>query len=151
MTIEWGGSGIEQVVYGFILGRINPTETIVEFGAGDVSTLVLRTYYNLYSVEHNEEFCGKYDGVNYIYAPIKDGWYDIDVLKKQLPKNPSLVLIDGCNRLKHLEHLDLLSKETLYIIHDTYRDAEIELTQELAKWKGVEPRFITECDYFGIV
>jgi len=144
---QWGGSGIEEVVFGFILGKIPTGSIIIELGAGHVSTPALSEYYNLISVEHNEEFVGLYES-HYIYAPMKDGWYDREKLVG-IPKNAKLVIIDGSSREGILENLDLFGPDVNFLIHDTYREKEIKLGRDLAKKLGREVEFYSNKDYWA--
>lgn len=151
--INWGGSGIEKVVFDFICNKAPKGSTVVELGAGLVSTLALSSIYNLYSVEHQKEFINKVDGVNYIYAPLVEGWYDLDVLKKQLPpkEEQKLILIDGINRKRILDNMTLFNPSALFIVHDTYREEEKELAFDLAKILKREVEFHTEGDYWASI
>ena len=148
----WGGSGIEKVVYDFIRSSVHDGGVIVELGAGHVSTKMLCENYYLYSVEHNKEFLNLYKS-NYIYAPIKDGWYDIEILKDELPgiHFQDLILIDGYDRKQILEHLYLFNPEAMYIIHDTYRDEEKQLAIDLGKALKREAVFHTDGDYWATI
>ena len=146
--MNWGGSGIEQIVFGFILGSTKLGSNVIELGSGFTSTYALRSFYKLYSVDHNKEYQNKVDDVKYIYAPIVNDWYNVDILKKKLPQKSSLVLIDGCNRLGILEHLDLFDKNTKYLIHDTYREKEIELGRKLSKILNRKPIWYSFEDYW---
>lgn len=62
-----GGSGIEKVVFDYILKNVKLGSTVVELGAGLVSTQVLGQYYKRYSVEQSEDYCDVYQNVRYIY------------------------------------------------------------------------------------
>ena len=149
--IQWGGSGIEKVVFDFIRERIPEGATVVELGAGHVSTKALSIFYELYSVEHNPEFVGLYKGVNYIYAPTVNGWYDREVLKKNLPENYDLVLVDGTSRHLIIENMDLFNHSALFIVHDTYRKEEQETAIRLSKDLKRKVRFHTEGDYWASI
>ena len=85
--IAWGGSGIEKVVYHWIRNHVQEGSTIVELGAGHVSTKALSRKYDLYSVEHNTRFLGYYDAT-YIHAEIDPAtnWYERKILEKHLPR-----------------------------------------------------------------
>ena len=53
-------------------------------------------YWNVYSVEENHNWATVMScHNNYIYAPLKDNWYDLDELKHWLPKEYDLIIIDG--------------------------------------------------------
>lgn len=152
--IVWGGSGIEKVVFDYILNHIPKGSVIVELGAGHVSTRALCEHYKLYSVEHNKQYIGHYKS-NYIFAPNKNSieWYDVGILKRKLPpkKDQKLIFIDGHMRHGILDHLDLFNPDAMYLIHDTYREGEIELTKKLAAALGKNYEFHTEGDYWSTI
>lgn len=133
-NIQWGGSGIEKVVFDFICSKIPSGSTVIELGAGHVSTPALSTRYNVYSVEHKEEFVYRGDGVNAIYAPQVGDWYDVGILETILPpkEEQKLILIDGLNRLCLLDHLELFNPLALFIVHDSQRTQERELAFALS-------------------
>ncbi len=149
--IVWGGSGIERVVFDFIRSRIPEGATVVELGAGLVSTKALSRFYNLYSVEHNPEYLWLVDGTNYIYAPLVDGWYDRNILKACLPLKYDLVLVDGVNRKAILENMDLFDHSALYIIHDTYRPEEHAIAIRLSQFLKRDVQFHEEGDYWASI
>lgn len=147
--IEFGGSGIEEVVFGFILGKIPKDGTIVEFGAGHISTKVLSQYFTLYSVEHDPEFVGIYDEVKYVKAPLSEDFYDVP--EGKLPFTPDLVIIDGKNREGILNHLDWFHPDTRFLIHDTYRQKEIHLAMNLAQKIGRNAIFFDNSDHWAFI
>lgn len=151
--MNWGGSGIEKVVFDFICDQIPAGSTVVELGAGYVSTQALSVHYKLYSVEHLPEFIDKIDGVHYIYAPEFRGWYDTFTLKEQLPPKDEqkLILIDGLNRARITKHMDLFNPEALYIVHDTYRRAEKLLAFDLERILKRKATLHTEGDYWASI
>lgn len=151
--MNWGGSGIEKVVFDFICDQIPAGSTVVELGAGYVSTQALSVHYKLYSVEHLPEFIDKIDGVHYIYAPEVDGWYDLEILKEKLPpkEEQKLILIDGLNREKTVDHMELFNSDALYIVHDTYRRKEKLLAFDLERILKRKATFHTEGDYWASI
>lgn len=104
-SIDWGGSGIEKCTFEYISNLIPHGSTVIELGAGMVSTLAFSSIYNLISVEHNPNFM-IYEGVKYIHAGIIDGWYDRSKLLS-LPDH-QMVFIDGASREGILKNLDLI-------------------------------------------
>ncbi|MFW6225594.1 MAG: hypothetical protein ACOC3V_01380 [bacterium] len=103
--VNWEGLGknwsIDNKCFSTILEILPKGKTILELGSGFGSN-ELGKYYNIYCVEHDKYWNNKYDNINYIYAPLKPlkdhsdiMWYDIDVLKNDLPNNYDLILIDG--------------------------------------------------------
>ena len=150
---RWGGSGIERVTFEEILKLIPKGSEVIELGAGKCSTLAFSQVYKLTSIEHNLEWCNLYPNVNYIHAPLVNGWYDLKVLKGRLPaKNKQkLIFIDGSNREGILKNLHLFNKKATFMVHDTYRPAEHEFSIKLAKALGREVRFFNTGDYFSII
>ena len=87
---------------------------LVELGSGETSAHFVDVGLTVYSIEHDEEWIGKYKGVNYIYAPLvpiivtdfeyfkkmdcKPEWYDIDKIVDQLPREYDALLLDGPQR-----------------------------------------------------
>lgn len=149
--IEWGGSGIEEMVFGFILGTIWDESTIIELGAGHVSTPALSEYYDLHSVEHDEQFINCYDKPKYIHAPLVNDWYDRKILEEKLPENASLLLIDGINREKILDHLDLFQNIPCIIVHDTYREKEKKLAFNIAGRLGKSVKYFANGDHWAFI
>lgn len=131
--VNFGGSGMTRECYDWIVDNIPKGETILELGAGIVSTDVLSKEWKLYSVEDNEEYMNVYEKANYIYAPKVNGWYDVDALRHGLPKEYSLIIVDGPhgNRLDGLvDNIDLFNiKDIPIIIDDTYRPSEFKIVE----------------------
>lgn len=151
---KWGGSGIERCLFEFILNKIKPGSTILEIGAGYCSTLAFSKFYNLYSIEDNEAYVG-FSGVNYIHAPVINGWYNREIVSQKLPEDYQLVFVDGPmgegNRSGILNNLDLLKKDCVYIFHDTYREGEKTLALAFAEKLNKSITFYSEGDYWAVV
>jgi hypothetical protein len=120
--------------------------TILEFGSGK-GTERLALNYTIFSIEHNPEWINKYNS-NYIYAPIKLyeqdsqkndlGWYDIDIIKENLPKDDfALIIIDGppanIGRDGITDYLWIVEKSRYILIDDLQRQKEFVLSQTIAK------------------
>jgi len=147
MDIKWGGSGIEKVVFDYIESVVPKGGSILEFGAGYVSTVALKDNYDLTSVEHNEEYSKI--NPNTIFCGVKNGFYDLN--KKLLKDRYELIIIDGFNRIEFLKHIDILKKGNKILIHDTYRESEIELAKKLAKKLKRKVTFFTDGDYWAVI
>ena len=147
-SIDWGGSGIEKCTFDYISSLIPHGSTVIELGAGMVSTLAFSSIYNLISVEHNPYFM-IYEGVNYIHAEIIGGWYDRSKLLS-LPDH-KMVFIDGASREGVLKNLDLFNKDATFIVHDTYRVKEHNLCTALSEILGRPVKFFYDGDYFGVI
>lgn len=134
-TKDFGGWSIDKEVLYEILTLVKPGEKILELGSGLGSIEILK-YFNLYSIEHDENWLNKFHQ-NYIYAPIKNNWYDIDILKKQLPNEYSLILVDGptgnIGRIGFYHNLNLFNTNVPIIIDDVNREAELNLLKKVSK------------------
>lgn len=97
---NFGNYAIDITCYNKILEILPENSTILELGSG-TGTKELAKRYIMYSIEHNEKWLNKFNST-YIYAPLKPlkqdstiNWYDVEVLKKELPEQYDLILIDG--------------------------------------------------------
>ena len=135
--MNWGGSGIEKCLFDFICDLIPSGSKVVELGSGEVSTRALSEVYDLYSIEQDEKWM-ILPNVNYIHAPLVDGWFDRSKIK--LPVNYKLVLVDAPsgtgNRSGLLNNLDLFDMRSSFIFHDTDRDEERKLAEKFAEMTG---------------
>ncbi len=154
-THPWGGSGIEKELFRFIEDNFFRGIRVVEFGGGYGSTPALASLYELYTVEENPSFISGDVNTTWIHAPIKNGWYDLDVLKEKLPKEFDLLFIDGPagsgNRDGILDNLNLIPENCKIILHDTYRPAEINLSIKLAELLNKEPVFHHDNDFWCLI
>jgi len=78
--------------------RFAQGDVVLEFGSGQTTKIFKDMGFDVYSVEEDEEFVGRYEGVNYIHAPIdpETSWYDLDaILEYDLPQEISFVVVDG--------------------------------------------------------
>jgi len=89
---------LHYLVFDWIRKNIPKESKILEIGSGK-SSQILSYLYKVDSVEHDTKYAGKYLGVGYIYAPIKEYkgyyWYDLNVLKKNLGEKYDLIIVDG--------------------------------------------------------
>jgi len=139
-----GGFAISKELLDWILKNIPEGSTILELGSG-YGTKELVKKYNVYSVEHNEEWLNIAEESNYIYAPLENGWYDREILIKELPKKYDVLLIDGppglC-RENIIKNYDLFENMSYVIVDDTNRENDKKIAD-----------FIIEkqtCQYFEI-
>jgi hypothetical protein len=117
--------------------------TILELGSGK-GTIRMVENYTVYSIEHSKKWMGRY-GSNYIYAPIKDGWYDIEAIKKGIPEHYDLLLIDGpprkidgvkIGRRPFGDHMDLFNTDIPIIVDDSDRGREMKLIKDMIEKLG---------------
>lgn len=146
---------ISEQLYNWIIKNIPKKSTILELGSG-TGSIELAKLYNLYSVEHDKKWLNLTKKSNYIYAPIKNGWYDIDILKKKLPKEYDLILVDGppgnIGREGFLKNLKLFNTNVPIIIDDSNRLNESIIFEELVSKLGRKnKRFLDKNKEFGII
>jgi hypothetical protein len=129
---EWS---ISRELFDYIRKIVPDGKVILEFGSGWASEQLSR-YYTVYSIEHDKVWLDRYD-THYIYAPIKDGWYDVKALQEKLPKAYDLILVDGptkaIGRYGFYENLSLFNTNIPIIFDDVHRSAEYKLMVDVAK------------------
>ena len=122
---------ISQEMFDYIRSVLDDGATLLELGSGWASGQ-LSKYYTVYSIEHDRRWLYKYN-TNYIYAPIRNRWYDIEVLKKELPIHYDLILVDGppgpIGRGKFYDYLDLFNTK-VPIIFDDINEPTYKATRE---------------------
>jgi hypothetical protein len=155
---EFDDYTIGPVLYSWIKALIPFGSVILELGSGRGSGLLSRDY-TVYSVEDNPDFVGLYE-TNYICAP-GAGWYDPEVLRRELPASYDCLLIDGPrgseSRLTLLDNLQLFDLvEPIIFCDDVHRRSErtvfdrlVEITQRASI--VIEESFLEFRKQFGIL
>ena len=132
---QFGGWSIDEELFQYILKILPKGKTMVELGSGWASSQ-LSTYYNVYSIEHDAQWLGRYK-TNYIFAPIRDGWYDVDILREKMPVDYELILIDGppekIGRIGFYKNLSLFHSDVSMIFDDVNRKSEFRLLELVSK------------------
>lgn len=144
-AIEWVNKNIPE------------NSIILELGSG-FGTKLLSEWFNMVSIEHNQEWLNKYKS-KYIYAPLKNGFYDRDIIKGKLTDEYSLFIIDGPpeatgGRLGLLKNLDLFNLNCYILIDDINRDDDYKLFEELIKILNREYEIFENKEFgkkFGII
>lgn len=105
----------------------------MELGSGPASEL-LALDYEVCSVEHDKKYVGMIDTVEYIYAPIVDGWYDLESVPEY-----DLLLVDGppgrIGRSGILDNLYLFDLSKPVIVDDTHRKEEQKIAHVISDRK----------------
>ena len=142
--------------FSWIEERIPSGAVVIEFGSGDGSVR-LSERFELYSVEHNEDWLHKSKST-YVHAPIvtnsvstsrnEEGWYDESCFD-ELPLEAHLLIIDGppgiIGRSGILNHLTRLPKLQHILVDDVDREAEHSLMIDLEAHFNCEAQiFISE-------
>jgi hypothetical protein len=142
---SFGGWSISQTLFDTIHKILEPGDKILELGSGWGTGQLVKDY-EVFSVEDNKNFLDIYES-NYIYAPIVEekipqfpndkGWYDIDVLKENLPEKYDLILVDGpwghIGRGGFAKYLDVFRTDIPIIIDDIQREEELALVNAVVK------------------
>jgi len=153
-NINWGGSGIEKCLYDFLINKFPKGTKMLEFGGGNVSTNVFSDYFNLTTVEEDLKWLNIFKN-RYIYAPIKNNWYDNEILSKELDNDYQVIFVDGPlgggNRFGLLNNLHLFNENITWVFHDTYRITEKKLAAEFSEKTNKKITFYSECDYWAVV
>lgn len=141
LNANFGSSSIARELYDYICNILPYNSTILELGSG-WGTSQLTKHYNVFSIEHDKKWCNKYDSF-YIYAPLRKGWYDVDILRKNLPSQYDLILVDGppayekgkeYARSGFLKNLHLFNTKGIIIIFDDVdRSAEFDICTQVAQ------------------
>ncbi len=137
---NFGADAISIEMYYWILRNLPEGKIILELGSGK-GTIELTEFYKVYSIEHDKKWLEYAKKSNYIYAPIIDygkyRWYDINQIKKNIPEQYDLLLVDGptgaIGRKGFLDNINLFKTNIPIIIDDTNRIAEAIICNQLAK------------------
>lgn len=93
----FGDGSIDEDLFRWILNNLARGSILLELGSGR-STIELCKHYEVISIEHDVNWINRYPS-RYIFAPLKkvdrSEWYDIDILKAELPVRYDMILIDG--------------------------------------------------------
>ena len=140
-----------EVLFQWLLDNLEEGSTVLEFGSGK-GTIELCKYFEVYSIEQAEEWLNVAPS-NYIHAPIKDGWYDLDALVPNIPKSYDLLLVDGPhgtgNRSPLLDHWHLFDTTVPIVMDDTERpyerqfaiDTAVKLNKNVTFYDGIRKGF----------
>jgi len=150
----FGNSSISKQLFNYIRNNLAIGSTILELGSGWASG-ELSKYYTVYSIEHDKKWVNQYT-TNYIYAPIKNKWYDVATLKKELPTAYDLILVDGppgpIGRYGFYKNLSLFNTNVPIIFDDINRKAEYNLMIDTASFLQHKiALFEGKEKYFGVV
>jgi hypothetical protein len=154
--VRFGGGSLEKECFDWIRKNIPDGSSILEFGSG-LLTREFAKYYKMYSVENNIEYLNKYNST-YIYAPMKDNWYDVERLKRGLPKRYDLIIVDGPvnvgqkqRRHGFLKNIDLFKTDIPILFDDLCRKDEHDLLLATAQHLGKDYEIFNTRKKFGIV
>jgi len=110
--------------------RIVPKDSsILELGSG-YGSHILSQHANMICVEHDNEWIGMFDDIEYIHSPLIDvsdnlRWYDPDILRKELSGiKYDFLLVDGPpsqDRIGFFKYTDIFLNNIPWCFDDTNR------------------------------
>ena len=131
----FGGWSIDRSCYRKIREMLPSGGTVLELGSGEV-TKKLSEHYTVYSVEEDAD---RAVGDNCIVAPIKDGWYDADVIREWMPSAYDLILVDGpvtndtASRCGFVDNLAMFDLSVPIVFDDVNRPGDDMAMQLIAR------------------
>ena len=137
---KFGGWAISKELFNWIVENLQSGKTILELGSGR-GTEELTKHFKVYSIEHDKKWVGRAKESTYIHAPLVEysgyRWYDVEILKEQLPKEYDLILVDGppgdIGRVGFLKNIDLFNTDVTIIIDDSNRKEEAQMRNALVQ------------------
>jgi len=123
-----GGWSISQELLEDLLSFPKGTK-MVELGSGE-GTKHLVKHFNLTSIEQNSAYLNLHHD-NYIYAPIKDNWFDLSAFKDR-DLSCEVLLVDapfGASRRGVIDNFKLFNATTV-IFDDVNRDKDMSIAKE---------------------
>ena len=145
-----GNWSIDYSLYQWIVDNVKDGKVILELGSGN-ATEYLSKKWKMISIEEDQDWIDKFDS-NYIFAPIKNDWYDIDSIVNNLPKKVDVILIDGPahgKRIGFFENLDIFLKlrPSILIFDDVERQNDFECYKK--SLDRINSEFVTETNIFS--
>lgn len=91
---DFDGWNLPPESIAWLIQNLPSGSRILELGAGK-STRELTRFFSVTAIEENPDYT-RYEGVHYVLAPFKDGWYDSSIVCPILADNCfDAVIIDG--------------------------------------------------------
>jgi len=143
-SVLFGGPSITVELFAAIIRLLPKGSTILEIGSGKVSPLWVDVGYRVISIEHDEEWCNRYRGVEYRHVPIHGRWYHRKLFRDAVRsvEDYDLLIIDGppgthrvkTNRRGIMDMLGEFDRTKPVAIDDIERKAEAEITEAVIDW-----------------
>ena len=121
----------------YLYQSIPKDKKILELGSGAATQILCHMGFSVTSIEEDEQWLNKADS-NYIHAPIKNGWYDVEVL---IIDGPAGNLENPAKRCGFIENIDLFNLENKMLVVD-----DIDRKEDLVVWQELLERTITQQD-----
>ncbi len=120
---DWGGNSISKALFDYLEKTLPEHKTILELGSG-WATMTLMGRWNVWSVESKPEWFEKYNKTQSFFVPIKDKWYDPELLEAYLyGLEYDLLLVDGpyTHREGLIKHFNLFKQDVPIVFDDVRR------------------------------
>jgi hypothetical protein len=126
---------LPREAFSWIYKNIPIGATILELGSG-FGSIALGMNYDIYSIEHDKNWCEISNLVNYIYAPLADGFYNKNYLLN-LPNKYDLFIIDGPTKASGgrsgiLKNINLFNLKCHILLDDIHREEELYILKKLS-------------------
>ena len=151
MRNTWGGNEISHDLYQYLEANLPEGKTILELGSGWGTSQLMRKW-NVWSIEDRPEWHCKFNEAQSRLVPLKDKWYDPDILENTLTNlKYDLLLVDGPydNREGFITHFSLFNQKVPIVFDDVKRDAGKAIAYSIAVL--ADRPFVNHNDVFGVV
>ena len=131
---DWGGNSISHALFHYLEINLPAGKTILELGSG-WATGKLVEMWNVWSVENQPEWFQLYNDQSFL-VPLKDKWYDVDILKKCLDGlEYDLLLIDGPynDREGLVANFDLFKHDVPIVFDDVMRASGLKIMRDISE------------------
>lgn len=146
MNLGLGGYAASAELFTFIIQNVPWGKTILELGSGS-GTKLLSRFYDIHSIEHDEQYVGNAKNAEYIHAPLTPHehpqfphhkqWYDVQVVEEAIiDLSYDVLIVDGptgfIGRSGFLTHIDLFKiRDCLILLDDVHRADEFQIFMEM--------------------
>ncbi len=131
---NWQSFKVSKWLLEIVEKIIPPGKIILELHSNSVNQKIYENY-NVYSVEYDLYWLNKYNA-QYIYAPLKNNWFDIDIMIKELPTYYDLLIVNGPigdKMIGFYKHLHLFNQNVPIIFSNILRPLDFETFINVSK------------------
>jgi len=107
----------------------------VEFGSGHTSTYILGEKYMMTSFEENQDYMDLRYRTRLVYSAIIDGWFELETIKRMMPKKNKFVFIDAPSSIEYRRNILRIShifEKSGTIIYNLQTQTDYELAIHLS-------------------